>query len=76
MKGWRLRARDRIRQVIAAHPELRGDMRAMLKAVDAAYPFGMRKCASRFIRCRKCGAVVSRCGSHGHNMVKERDGHC
>lgn len=32
--------------------------------------------ASRFIRCGKCKAVVSRCGSHGDNMEREASGHC
>lgn len=43
MPGWRLRARQRIRETIAANAELRGDFVAMMKAIDAAYPFGMRR---------------------------------
>lgn len=43
MPGWRLRAREVIRKVIADNPGLRDDPRAMLKAIDAAYPFGMRR---------------------------------
>lgn len=41
--GWRLRARDRIREVIAENPHLRSNPKAMLKAIDESYPFGMRK---------------------------------
>lgn len=43
MPGWRLRARTVIRDVIAAHPELRGDLRAMRTEITDAYPFGMRR---------------------------------
>jgi hypothetical protein len=32
--------------------------------------------ASRFARCRKCKAIVSRCGSHGDNMEREANAHC
>jgi len=41
--SWRERVRDVIRGVIAAHPELRADPRAMLAAIDRAYPFGERR---------------------------------
>lgn len=32
--------------------------------------------ASRFMRCRTCRQVVSRCGAHGDRMPLERDQHC
>lgn len=43
MAGWRLRARHVIREVIAENPDLREDPEAMLRKIDDAYPFGMRK---------------------------------
>lgn len=39
---WRRSARDTIAKVIRAHPELLDDNAALLKAVDASYPFGER----------------------------------
>lgn len=39
---WRRAARETIRLVVVAHPELLDDNAALLKAVDAAYPFGER----------------------------------
>lgn len=43
MSGWRMKARAVIRGVIAANPALVADPKAMLKAIDADYPFGERK---------------------------------
>lgn len=32
--------------------------------------------ASRFARCRRCRAVVSRCGAHGERMPETAADHC
>jgi hypothetical protein len=47
-EGWRLRARRVIRETIAANPDLLpekqgGEVKPMIKALDAAYPFGERR---------------------------------
>lgn len=43
MPGWRLRAREVIRETIAANPDLRGDLDAMRRKISDAYPFGERR---------------------------------
>lgn len=47
-EGWRLRARRVIRETIAENPQLMpekqgGEILPMMKALDAAYPFGERR---------------------------------